>query len=179
MSQHRDNNSQKASPSFRLPMKDQDFLLGDQTRGVRFQLEYQKAEDLLRAAKIRSTIVVFGSARILEDGPDNHRRWYAAAREFARIASERGGALDIAEGHRDRVIATGGGPGIMEAANRGATEAGAPSIGLQHHPAARAGAERMVDAGADVQLPLFRDEEDASGDARHGARGVSRRIWHA
>jgi uncharacterized protein (TIGR00730 family) len=57
-------------------------------------------------------------------------RWYDEARRFARIVSERGGALNPVDGIRDNVIATGGGPGIMEAANRGAFDAGAPSIGF-------------------------------------------------
>lgn len=125
------NAAQLASPAYRIAALDQDFLLGDSLRGVRFQLEYQKAEESLRAWGVRSTIVVFGSARIQEDGPGGHKRWYAAAREFARIASERGGAKDVNhDGQRDNVIATGGGGGIMEAANRGAAEAGAPSIGF-------------------------------------------------
>ncbi|MBB5751812.1 LOG family protein [Prosthecomicrobium pneumaticum] len=119
-----------ASPSYRLPALDQDFILGDSTRGLRFLLEYQKAEEALRQWRIRSTIVVFGSARIREDGKPKHARWYAEARAFGRIASERGGARDLVGGHRDNVIATGGGPGIMEAANRGAVDAGAPSIGF-------------------------------------------------
>jgi uncharacterized protein (TIGR00730 family) len=94
-------------------------------RGVRFLLEYAKADEALRAARIRSTIVVFGSARISED-----HRWYAEARAFGRIASLRGGALDGGGDAHDNVIATGGGPGAMEAANRGASEAGALSIGF-------------------------------------------------
>jgi len=130
LTEKRDNTAQKTSSSFRLAAMDADFLLGDSTRGARFMLEYQKAEDVLREAGIRSTIVVFGSARIREDGPDQHRRWYGEARRFARIASEQGGAMLANGGIRDHVIATGGGPGIMEAANRGATEAGAPSIGF-------------------------------------------------
>jgi len=113
------------SPSFRLPALDSDFLLGDSMRGVRFLLEYAKAEERLREAGIRSTIVVFGSARTKAS-----HRWYAEARAFGRIASERGGALDGDGTVRDNVIATGGGPGTMEAANRGASDAGAPSIGF-------------------------------------------------
>jgi len=125
----RSNAAQMASPSFRLPELDQDFLLGDSMRGVRLMLEYAKAEESLRAWGVRSTIVVFGSARVGEDGPGRHAGWYAQAREFGRIASERGGALTDHGGLRDNVIATGGGPGVMEAANRGAAEAGAPTIG--------------------------------------------------
>ncbi|WP_248311796.1 TIGR00730 family Rossman fold protein [Bosea sp. ASV33] len=120
-----DNTRQKESPSYRLAALDPDFILGDSTRGVRFMLEYQKAEDSLRARGVVSTVVVFGSARVREGNP-----WYEAARAFGRIASERGGALRDGETGRYHVIATGGGPGIMEAANRGATEAGAISIGF-------------------------------------------------
>ena len=99
-------------------------------RDVRLQLEYQKVEERLRAWSVRSTIVVFGGSRIQADGPPHHRRWYDQARSFASIASRRGGAICATGEPRDNVIATGGGPGIMEAANRGATEAGAPSIGF-------------------------------------------------
>lgn len=125
------NTHQLASPAFRLAALDQDFLLADARRGLRFQLEYEKAEEALRAWGVRSTIVVFGSARIGENGKGEHARWYRAAREFAAIASERGGAKDRdRDGQRDNVIATGGGGGIMEAANRGAADVGAPSIGF-------------------------------------------------
>ena len=124
------NAAQMASPSYRLAALDEDFLLGDSMRGLRFLLEYAKAEEALRAWGVRSTVVVFGSARIAENGPGRHAGWYAAAREFGRIVSERGGAILQNGGPRDNVIATGGGPGIMEAANRGASEAGAPSIGF-------------------------------------------------
>ena len=120
------NAAQLASPSYRLAAMDRDFLLGDSMRGVRFLMEYAKAEEALRAWGVRSTIVVFGSARIREG-----QRWYDQARAFGRLASERGGALRGSVGEpRDNVIATGGGPGVMEAANRGATDIGAPSVGF-------------------------------------------------
>jgi len=135
-----DNSAQKNAPAYRLAALDTDFMLGDSMRGVRFQLEYAKAEEQLRAWGVRSTIVVFGSARITAgpDGTDNHRpngngrktRWYQEARRFGTIASQRGGALHMRDGVRDNVIATGGGGGIMEAATRGAWEAGAPAIGF-------------------------------------------------
>lgn len=125
-----DSSVQMGSPAYRLAALDQDFLLADAMRGVRFQLEYEKAELALKAAGIRSTLVVFGSARIHEDGPGAQSRWYAGARRFGVLASLQGGAVQDAEGVRDNVIATGGGPGIMAAANRGASEAGAPSIGF-------------------------------------------------
>jgi uncharacterized protein (TIGR00730 family) len=135
-----DNSPQKNAPAYRQAALDMDFMLGDSMRGVRFQLEYAKAEEQLRAWGVRSTIVVFGSARIMPgpDGSDNHRprangrktRWWQEARRFGTIASQRGGALHIREGVRDNVIATGGGGGIMEAVNRGAWEAGAPTIGF-------------------------------------------------
>src|SRR5271154_5383636 len=123
-----DNSAQKASPAYRLAALDPDFLLSDSMRGVRLQLEYAKAEERLRAWTVRSTIVVFGCARVRPDGAG--ARWYEQARLFGKIASERGGALIAHDGLRDNVIATGGGPGIMEAANRGASDAGAPSIGF-------------------------------------------------
>jgi uncharacterized protein (TIGR00730 family) len=125
-----DNSAQLASPSYRLAAQDQDFLMSDGMRGVRFLLEFAKADLALKAWGVRSTIVVFGSARIREDGPGEQARWYAAAREFGALASKRGGAFLESSGVRDNVIATGGGPGIMEAANRGAADVGAPSVGF-------------------------------------------------
>jgi len=125
-----DNSAQLASPAYRLPALDPDFLLGPSMRGVRFLLEFAKADEALKAWGVRSTIVVFGSARIREQGADRQAGWYAAAREFGALASQRGGAILSGGRTRDNVIATGGGPGAMEAANRGAADVGAPSIGF-------------------------------------------------
>jgi uncharacterized protein (TIGR00730 family) len=133
-----------------LAMEDRAFLLRDEMRGIRFAIEYSKADLCLRDWRIRSTIIVFGSARVASpeaalpmieaarrrndvhalERLERQQHWYAAARDFGRIASERGGALLCDHGPRDNVIATGGGPGLMEAANRGASEAGAPTIGF-------------------------------------------------
>ena len=124
------NSAQIASPSYRLAALDQDFLLGPSMRGVRFLLEFAKVDEALRGWGVRSTIVVFGSARVREGGPGRQGAWYAAAREFGALASRRGGAFLQNGGTRDNVIATGGGPGLMEAANRGAFDVGAPSIGF-------------------------------------------------
>jgi len=145
-----DSAAQRASPSFRLPVEDTDFLLRDELRAVRFALEYEKAELILRDWGVRSTVIVFGSGRIpspeqaeielaVAEGEEAlararnrlaHSAYYEQARRFAQIVSRRGGALTPVDGKRDNVIATGGGPGIMEAANRGAREVGAPSIGF-------------------------------------------------
>ncbi len=138
------------SNSYTLAVEDTEFLLRDELRGIRFALEYEKAELALRGAGIRSTVIVFGSARI--PSPEHAENmlkaakgkeavakakkraalspWYTEARKLGRIVSERGGALKPDGGIHDNVIATGGGPGIMEAANRGAQDAGAPSIGF-------------------------------------------------
>ncbi len=124
------SDKQMASPSYRLPVLDQDFLLSDSQRGMRFMLEYEKTEEIMRAWNIMSTVVVFGSARVREDGPGRQPFWYHEARRFARMCSAHGTNPDPVTGERHNVICTGGGPGIMEAANRGAFEVGAPSIGL-------------------------------------------------
>jgi len=145
------------SPSYRVAHEDLELLASDDLRAVRLQLELLKPERQLQRHNVRSTVVVFGSARLLPeeqarsqleqleaDGEiranDPSRRmtvaqmrrrlayahYYDEARRFAEIVSRR----FQQEGRCDFVVVTGGGPGIMEAANRGAFEAGARSIGL-------------------------------------------------
>jgi hypothetical protein len=131
---------QTLSKSYKLAYQDTEFLLREDLRPVRFQLELLKPELLLDEAKIESTLVMYGSARIPEPGvtsnnPDPaiaarlqaNSKYYDEARKLARIASQipRG-----EHGERHFVVCSGGGPSIMEAANRGATDVGAESIGL-------------------------------------------------
>jgi uncharacterized protein (TIGR00730 family) len=144
-------------PAYRLAHEDVELLSHDDLRPLRLQLELLKPERELRRQGITSTVVVFGSARVSsqeeaqagladlevrraagQSGPQQayelaaarrrlaHARYYEEARRFAQLVS----AHFQREGRRDFVVVTGGGPGIMEAANRGAFEAGARSIGL-------------------------------------------------
>ncbi|MXQ09375.1 lysine decarboxylase [Alphaproteobacteria bacterium GH1-50] len=126
---------QTRSPSYRLAFSDADFLCRDELRPVRLQLELLKPEMLMTEAGITSTVVLFGGARIPEPAKRDTARtetladlshFYDVARDFARILTER----SLAEGKGENVIVTGGGPGVMEAGNRGAADAGGQSIGL-------------------------------------------------
>lgn len=103
--------------------RDPRFLQHPDTRGIRLQLEYLKAERLLDAYGVRHTVLVLGSTRIKERGNRELGPYYATAREFGRIVGRAGRRCGGA-------VMTGGGPGLMEAANRGALEAGGVSVGL-------------------------------------------------
>ncbi len=131
---------QTRSPSYRLAFQDQDFLLREDLRPVRFQLELLKPELLMDEAKIGSTIVMYGSARIPEPGEkakgdtpeisarlEANAHYYNEARKLAQIASR---TPEDEDGTRQFVVCSGGGPSIMAAANRGAQDVGAESIGL-------------------------------------------------
>jgi len=145
------------SEPFRLATNDPDFLEHNDLRSIRLQLEYLKPERVMRKQDVLSTVIVFGSARLrsgkqldaeisalqkgLQNAPENkallarlevlskrkdYVKYYNEARKFASIVSEK----FQENGRRDFVVVTGGGPGIMEAANRGADDVGARSIGL-------------------------------------------------
>ena len=144
-----DRTPQTEHPAYKLAFRDHDFLLRDELRPVRFQLELLKPEMLLDEARVGSTMVMYGSARIpspdqaqaridaAKDGDEYEQKvaqrladkakYYAEAHKLAKLVSEK---AIIEDGKRQFVVCSGGGPSIMEAANRGASDAGSESIGL-------------------------------------------------
>lgn len=126
---------QTRSPSYPLAFADDEFLCRDDLRPVRLQLELLKPELMMNEAGVESTIVMFGGARIPDPRDKDKARtktladlshFYEEAQTFARLMTEK----SIAGGGKDNIVVTGGGPGVMEAGNRGAYEAGGRSIGL-------------------------------------------------
>jgi uncharacterized protein (TIGR00730 family) len=116
------------SPRNRRPKayKNETFLNSADARPLRILSEYLEPLSHFRRQKVRDTIVFFGSARLAEDGP--LARYYQEARTLAHLVTEWSNSLENST--RRFVVCTGGGPGIMEAANRGAQDAGGKTIGL-------------------------------------------------
>jgi len=116
----------QSNPHRLVAYKNEEFLDSPAARSVRILSEYLEPLDHFRREMIRDTIVFFGSARLTEDGPMGH--YYRDARELARRMTE--WSDSFVHSSRRFVVCSGGGPGIMEAANRGAADANGKTIGL-------------------------------------------------
>ncbi|MBJ6372092.1 TIGR00730 family Rossman fold protein [Sedimentitalea arenosa] len=132
---HVPDTPQTRAPAYRLAFADNDFLCRDELRPVRLQLELLKPQMFLDERGIESTVVLFGGARIPDPEHKDTARtktlaelshFYDVARDFAHQITLR----SVQSGCKENVIVTGGGPGVMEAGNRGAHDAGGISIGL-------------------------------------------------